>query len=730
MSAINTHATIKRILFRDNLSGFAIVAVTASPESFNSEESGLSAFGFSREFVCKGVIPECSPGMPVFIEGEPSENTRGKQVQITDIRLETWDEACLANFIQAACNGIGKIGSQNIAKAVPNLVDIASMSNGAEVLVTKVPSLSLATATELCASINRFVLQREVYRRLAPYGATWASVLKLVAKHGRKTLELLEEKPYEIGDSCHFSFAVSDQIAKAGARSATAPDRVQAAIKAAFKAEQAQGNVCSAIDTICAKAKQIVQKNGCYAEAIPSACFMQQVYDDDLFVVENTRYGEEFVFSKPMWYSERAVADHAKRLMRSAQALPYQEDSVEWAEKECGIQYAPQQKACFDLIRKSGIAIITGGPGTGKSTTLNGLIAAYERNNPNGKIALCAPTGRAAQRIKETTKRKAWTVHRLLGMRPFGNDMVYRTAANPIEADLVVVDEASMLDTELTALLFGAVKTGALLVLLGDVNQLPSVGAGNILRDLIDCERIPTVQLRTVYRQGKQSPIVQNATRINDGYTDFAITQNEFSYAEAQTSLDLQMLVCGIASDQYDPQAPFDFQILCPAHKGDVGVAKLNALLQEMLNPPSKTPEYRYGSRTYRVRDKVIMLNNNYDAGYFNGDIGVVTLVTPVGIRVRIGEKELDLTRSEMEDVNLAYAMSIHKSQGSEFKKVLIALPKSPANMLRRNLLYTAVTRAKQEVFLCAERDAVNVAATTSTIEDQMTMLQERMKGL
>ena len=391
---------------------------------------------------------------------------------------------------------------------------------------------------------------------------------------------------------------------------------------------------------------------------------IQGLIDDDTFVFDYDKEGMEAIYLKWLYRAEEETARQLQRLMRSSQPLEFDPDIADWAEANCGIKYAPQQRESFKLIEKTGVAVITGGPGTGKTTTVNGLIAAYEKLNPNKVIRLCAPTGRAAQRMTESTGREAVTIHRLLEFRPFGNDTVHKNAADPIIADLIVVDEASMLDIELASIFLSAVQSGTLVLFIGDINQLPSVGPGDVLHDLIDSECIPTVQLSTVYRQGSQSPIIVNSKRINEGL-NCAVTDDDYHMDVLEDASTILLRTIQLVASMYDPQKPFDVQVLAPTHKGDAGVGMINTMLQDVLNPPNGQPEMKYGSRIYRVGDKVILLNNNYSVGYFNGDIGTVKDITSEGIEIEILDKTLKLTKSEMEDLNLAYCMSIHKSQGS-----------------------------------------------------------------
>jgi len=371
---------------------------------------------------------------------------------------------------------------------------------------------------------------------------------------------------------------------------------------------------------------------------------------------------------------------------------------------------------------------VTGGPGTGKTTTINGILSAYEKQNPNKVIRLCAPTGRAAQRMTESTGREAVTIHRLLEYKPYGNEVTYKNANDKLEADLIVVDEASMLDMEFASIFFSAVPTGALVLIVGDIHQLPSVGPGDVLHDMISPGMIPTVQLTTVYRQGSHSPIIQNAIRIHQGIIAFMENEEYQTYITySQTELARKIIACAVS--MHNKNIPFETQILCPSHKGEAGVGMLNTALQSLLNPGRQgLKELKYGNTIYRSGDKVILLNNNYQNGYFNGDIGIIKDISDAGIHLNIFGSEIIIAKTEIDDLGLAYAMTIHKSQGSEFKNIIVSLPMSPKSMLKRNLLYTAITRAKKTVIVVTEKQAVSIAVKTCETGKRNSRLALRIK--
>jgi len=329
--------------------------------------------------------------------------------------------------------------------------------------------------------------------------------------------------------------------------------------------------------------------------------------------------------------------------------------------------------------------------------------------------------------MSECTGESATTIHRLLEYAPFGNDVTHRNENNPLEGDFFIVDETSMIDIEIANIFLSAVPSGALVLFVGDIDQLPSVGPGNVLSDMLASDAIPKVQLKTVYRQGLQSPIIQNAYRINNGVCAF-IENDEYSTINVSNEDDISVYSIMYALHLWNPHNLFELQFLCPTRKGKNGVYALNTLLQNLLNPASgEKKEQRHGSKTFRVGDKVVLLSNNYNVGYYNGDLGIIQDVSLEGIVIKLSTKTFVLPQDNIDDLELAYAMTIHRSQGSEFRNVVVVLPANPSNMLKRNLLYTAVTRAKKRVLVLAEPTAVEVSVNTSDTGVRYSRLKERL---
>ncbi len=441
--------------------------------------------------------------------------------------------------------------------------------------------------------------------------------------------------------------------------------------------------------------------------------------------------------------------------------------AIEWAEKRLGIELAKQQRAALETALRAKVSIITGGPGTGKTTILRAVVDIVRAKR--ARILLASPTGRAAQRLAEAAGASASTIHRMLKYEPASRSFVHN-ADNPLPCEFIILDEASMLDTRLAAHLFDAIPSSAQILLVGDANQLPSVGAGNVLGDLMAAPPAKVTRLDTIYRQGRESDIVTTAHAILHGETHPGRTfrslreleaERDFSFIEAEDPGQCVQAVKYLAREylpktyRIDPIA--DLQILSPMHRGTGGISDLNTEMQETLNPSTKAqsrlksdPDYaaarqthfrvttgrplpadlEYGSTTYRIGDKVIQSRNNYDKNVFNGDTGIIRAIHPdrSGLTVEYADQPVEYTKGELSDIQLAYAISIHKSQGSEYPIVIIPLLKQHFLLLQRNLIYTGITRARKKVYIIGSLNAYAMAVKNNEQQVRRTHLPTRLR--
>jgi exodeoxyribonuclease V alpha subunit len=443
-------------------------------------------------------------------------------------------------------------------------------------------------------------------------------------------------------------------------------------------------------------------------------------------VLEETD-GMVYVYTKSDYENEVNIVNDIKRLASSAKKLKSL-TPIDEAEDYCGVRYSQEQINTFDALETTGLKIITGGPGTGKTTLLNGFLWKYERDNPDSSILLCAPTGRAAMRMRESTGRDAFTVHKALGIRPFESKS-FAPDTKKLDADCVVVDECSMLDEEIFCRLMGAVKNGALVLLLGDKDQLPSIGAGNVLSDLLQSGKIETYALTHIFRQNN-SLIIENSRRISRGDVDIK-QGSRFLIKRFQTEDDMVNYAANVGKN-CKSRGVGDVKFFTPSRNRKFlsGTVNMNGRLQDMMNRSGKS--VTYGCYTYYVGDKVVFNANDYEKGYYNGQEGIVTDIQEHNnmqyITIETDDGHINLTGTDMEDIELGYIMTAHKSQGSECKNAVVLIPLHPASLLKRQLLYVEVTRAKECVMILSERDALEQAISCKYEYERSTGLKEKLK--
>jgi exodeoxyribonuclease V alpha subunit len=585
---------------------------------------------------------------------------------------------------------------------------------------------------------------KEVMVFLQGVGVSTSLAVRIYKKYADASVSVVRNEPYRLAaDVWGIGFKTADTIAQAVGIPHDSPQRVQAGIQYTLSEAADNGHCYLPEPNLIADAAQILAvpadlvrtcldelaaADGVVREAVPNPA------------TENTTIPA--VYLVPFHRAESSLAGSLLRLLTTkADRMPAfagvdWAKALAWLHTRTGTELADEQEQAVRLALTAKVAVLTGGPGCGKSFTVKSIItlAAAKR----AKIVLAAPTGRAAKRLTELTGHPATTVHRLLQLRPGGDPSFDRD--NPLDADLVVVDESSMLDLILANKLVKAVPPGAHLLLVGDVDQLPSVGAGEVLRDVLAAQTIPRVRLTKIFRQAARSGVVVNAHRINAGqppvfgeHPDFFLFPVDEPQATAETVVDI---VARRVPGRFGIQ-PRDIQVLTPMHRGPAGAGNLNIVLQQAIAPyRDGTPERRHGARVFRIGDKVIQIRNNYDkgtAGVFNGTVGVVTALSTTDrqVTVRTDEDEnLDYDFDELDELQHAYAITVHRSQGSEYPAVVIPLTMTAYTLLQRNLLYTAVTRAKRLVVLVGNRKALAIAVRTAGTGRRHTALTHRLSRL
>lgn len=590
--------------------------------------------------------------------------------------------------------------------------------------LTELSGIGRAKAETIAASFASQQGIRTLMLFLENYDISPAYAARIYKQYGEASVSIIRENPYRIADGMiGIGFKTADKIARLMGTDMHAPQRLISGLLYTLIKEAYSGHVYLPREALLAKAGEILE-----IDDIP-ADMLEKLADAKQIVLE-----EERVYL-PVYYGvEGGIAARLVALRNSVA-------SQGWEMPPClGGDLSPRQKQAVELAMREGVIVITGGPGTGKTTTLRTILQVMAEEGR--QVQLAAPTGRAAKRMAETTGYEAKTMHRLLEYNHVdgGNLRFQRHADRPLEADVVIIDEVSMVDIMLMYGLLQAIPNGARLILVGDADQLPSVGPGSVLRDIVNSGTIPAIHLEEIFRQDQASMIVLNAHRINGGELPvYNKSGGNFFLIEARDARDIAAAVVDLCTrrlPKYFPCNPVeDIQVLTPMKRTTAGVEQLNQELQRAYNPPeSGKPEIFYKDMVFRLGDKVMQTKNNYDKAVYNGDMGSITEIDTeegqlaVSFSDREGEGIVVYDRAELEELTLAYAVSVHKSQGSEFPVVVLVMTTQHHIMLQRNLLYTGVTRARSLVVLVGTQAAVAKAVRNNRESRRYTYLAERLR--
>jgi exodeoxyribonuclease V alpha subunit len=558
--------------------------------------------------------------------------------------------------------------------------------------------------------------------------------VRIYKQYGEQALAVVRATPYKLADDVYgIGFLTADRIAQSVGIPHDSPQRLGAGLRYALSRAADHGHCFVPWDELVAQATKLLEVDEAAVAAVLDAIAITRE------VHVERRNGERHVYLLPFFHAERAVAERIKELRAAPSTIAAFYAQANWprvfehlADKR-GIALTERQQQAVVMALTQKVSVLTGGPGTGKTMTLRTVISALtQRADP---FVLASPTGRAAKRLSEATGAEARTIHRLLEFSPVGGPHFKRNAENPLETRVVVVDEVSMLDVLLANNLLKAVPADAHLLLVGDADQLPSVGAGRVLRDILESEAVPSIHLDAIFRQAEGSGIVTNAHRINAGEMPFTRNLEDFFlFPEPEPERCAELVVDLVARRiparfGLDPRR--DIQVLTPTHRGAAGVAGLNTALQEALNPPTAhRPEQRFGATVFRLGDRVLQLRNNYDLDVYNGDIGEIQAIDHEEqlLTVRYdGVRDVAYDFSLLDELTLAYAISVHKSQGAEYPCVVLPLLMQHYMLLQRNLVYTGVTRAKNVVVLAGDRRALGMAVKNNRVEQRYTGLAWRL---
>ena len=630
-------------------------------------------------------------------------------------------EAMLKYLASGAIKGVGRALAARMVEAFG--VNALEVIEKDPERLAQIKGVTLAKAREISAEFQRIIGIRELMAFLGAFGVAPEEAILVWKKYGEESISCVQQDPYSLCDpEIGLSFGVADAVAQSMECPQDDAGRLQAGMLYVLRHNLDNGHTCLPWDSLC----QVGARMLGVAQDLAQDAVGELL--DSFRVMEEEIGGRRFIFLQQQHLCEEYIAGRMKAMLRSPpNALYGAEVQTGLIEQSQGIQYAAKQRAAIKAAMEQGVLILTGGPGTGKTTTLNAIIHILKQAGE--RVLLAAPTGRAAKRMSELTGEEAKTIHRMLQVewdeqdRPVFN----RNERNPLECECLVIDEMSMVDAYVFESVLRALPLGCRLILVGDSDQLPSVGAGNVLGDLIASALFPTVQLKEIFRQSMESLIVTSAHRIVEGQIpQLTVRDNDFFFLPSREPAAAQERVVGLCAQRLPKSYGFscveDIQVLCPSRKGEMGTVELNKLLREAINPAEKgKPEAKINGQLFREGDKVMQVRNDYHLpwtkddgaegqGVFNGDMGVVTEIDKPGgaVRVRIDDKtvlyDFEHAANELEP---AYAVTVHKSQGNEFTAVVIPVLKVPGQLRYRNLLYTAVTRAKKLLILVGERSVL-----------------------
>lgn len=729
---------VEHIIFRNSDNGYTVMQVVCDGE----------------ELTCVGMFPYIGEGEAIEAEGHYTEHaTYGRQFQISAYEIKAIEDAvAIQRYLgSGAVKGVGTALAARIVAMFGE--DTFRIIEEEPERLAEVKGISEKKAREISSQVEEKKDLRKAMIFLQQYGISTSLGVKIYTQYGQNVYQVVKENPYRMADDIHgVGFRIADEIASRVGIHTDSDFRVRSGIQYVLLQAALEGHVYLPMEVLIQRAVELL---GVSKEAIEK--HIMDLAVDRKVIVKELHEGVTAVYHTPTYYLELNTARMLHDLNVSAEVSESAIlTKVAKLEEGSSTRLEEMQKQAVVEAAGHGLLVITGGPGTGKTTTINMLIDYFETEGM--EIRLAAPTGRAAKRMTEATGYEAQTIHRLLEVggpgEEEGPDQFGRNMENPLDADVVIIDEMSMVDIYLMHALLSAIPVGTRLIMVGDVNQLPSVGPGSVLKDIIASGAFPVVRLTKIFRQAATSDIVQNAHKINRG--EHVILDNksrDFFFLKRNDANVIISVVITLIQKKlpgYVNAHPFDIQVLTPMRKGLLGVERLNRILQEYLNPADgKKQERETGNGKFREGDKVMQIKNNYTlkweirgtygipiekgTGVFNGDMGVIRQINSFAQTATVEFDEnryVEYSFKQMDELELAYAVTIHKSQGSEYPAVVIPLLSGPRMLMNRNLLYTAVTRAKSCVTVVGSPEVFNQMIDNQFEQTRYTSLKERILEL
>ena len=697
--------------------------------TYTNEENGFSVIkikskGFSDLVTVVGNLAAVNIGATLRLKGDWKYDSKfGKQFNAVDYRETV--PATIAGIEKYLGSGLIKgIGPVYARRIVNHFKEdtLRIIEEEADRLIT-VDGIGQKRVDLIKRAWQEQKEIKNVMLFLQSNGVSAGYAVKIYKTYGNESIDIVKANPFRLADDIWgIGFKTADKIARQLGFEKNSYERCRAGIIYVLNELSNDGNCFASREQLISETVRMLELE----EGLIDGVIDKMIEEKSVIADEGSA-----IYLPPFYFSETGTVKRIKEILgtQPSKAVVDLDEIIDGVQKDCGITYDEVQLDAIKTAAVSKFMVLTGGPGTGKTTTTLAIIKVFQKMGR--RCLLAAPTGRAAKRMSETTGMEAKTIHRLLEYKP--PEGYKRNSENPLECDVLIIDETSMVDIILMYNLLKAVSNETVVILVGDVDQLPSVGAGNVLRDVIDSGIVSVIRLTRIFRQAMGSAIITNAHRINKGEmpnlkggrnSDFFFIEEEEPLKVAES---IKTLCTKRLPEYYKVDPISDIQVLCPMQRGEAGAQNLNVMLQEALNPTDVT--VKYGGTVYRLNDKVMQVKNNYDKNVFNGDIGSIVKIDMEDktLVIRFDGNDVDYDATELDEVVLAYATTVHKSQGSEYKIVVAPLTMQHYMMLQRNLLYTCVTRAKKVFVLVGSKKAIGISVSNNSIQKRNTLLAKRL---